>query len=86
MTVRYYSTSGQPDYHWGAFFKYSLDRLGLVNDGRGNANQLFKAANSILYEFHGKIIWYNGDDTKYYFQCLEFDTIEDLLYFKLRFN
>jgi hypothetical protein len=74
----------EPDAHFAAFFLYCCDKLGISPDGSGNANKLYRSFQPYLTEFGGRIIFPEPDSWS--IECLEFNTPEDLIMFKLKFN
>lgn len=84
MPVRY--NFSNPDIHWRNFFTYACDKLNLRFNM--DANFMFHAVEPVLKEYNGRLVWpSNGENVwSSSLEALEFDTPEDLLFFKLKFN
>lgn len=82
--IRLYPPEDGPWTHWASFYQYCCDKLKIKTDGRENANTLFRSFEIFLVDFGGRIIFPREDSWS--IVCLEFNTEEDLVVFKLTFN
>lgn len=87
MTTELYPPKSGSWRHWQCFSKYCFDKVGRNQDGVYENRVYFRITGDVLSEFNGKIIWPNKDpDSTWSLDHLEFETEEDLVIFKLKFN
>ena len=64
--------------HWAVFFDYAIKGI----DDFTNTDDKWYIIQEKLLEYKGRCVFSYGR----WLDCVEFDTEEDLLYFKLKFN
>jgi hypothetical protein len=73
--------------HWRSFSKYCSGKFGYKENLCYDISELLSTFDKVLGEFNGKIIYPNKNpESEWVMDHLEFETEEDLLFFKLKFN